>query len=78
MKGINIETILDYQISSIILSFLEDEDIFLKFCVINKNFNKIIFNMKAYDKIWKDKFVYEFSSEIEQSNGIILNQVKKD
>jgi hypothetical protein len=78
MKGITIETIFDCQISSIILSFSEDEDIFLKFCVINKNFNKIIFKMKNYDKIWKDKFFYEFSCELEQSNGIILKQMQKD
>ena len=39
--------------------------------MLNKNFYDIIKNLKTYKKIWKDKFVVEFSSNQDIKNGII-------
>lgn len=57
---------------------MNDQDIFLKFCLLNRNFNEIIKNLKSFGKIWKDKFIEEFSSNQDIQNGIIKNQSLKD
>ena len=38
-------------------------DAFLKFCLLNKSFYQIMEKLKTFPKLWKIKFVQEFTND---------------
>jgi len=54
------------EISSILLEHLTISEIFLKFNLLNRNFNSIVENLKTYPKLWRIKYLQEFLSAVDK------------
>jgi hypothetical protein len=49
---LNLESVFDPQLSSILVQYLTVEEIFLKLGMLNKNFNTIVNQLKQYKNLW--------------------------
>ena len=58
------ESTFSVDISFVLADFLTVEELFTKFCVLNRNFKETTESLKEFKKIWTRKFLIEFASEI--------------
>ena len=64
--------------SSILVESLSMSDIFLKFCLLNKNFCHIFEKLKTYPKLWKIKFVQEFTNNKDRKEQVYGSPLEQE
>ena len=52
-----IEKALGTEISSVMIEYLTDSEIFLKFSFLNKNFAEVVYQLRGYHKIWRERYL---------------------
>ena len=57
------QSTFNVEICSILVEIMSMEDVFLKFNLLNKNFNDVMEKLKKFPKLWKMKFLQEFISD---------------
>jgi hypothetical protein len=56
------------------VEILTMNDVFLKFNLLNKNFNDIMEKLKKFPKLWKMKFLQEFVSNKDKEEKHYVRQ----
>lgn len=64
--------------SSILVESLSMSDIFLKFCLLNKNFYHVLEKLKTFPKLWKIKFVQEFTNNKDKKEKIYASAQEQE
>ena len=64
--------------SSILVESLCMSDAFLKFCVLNRNFYQIFEKLKAFPKLWKIKFIQEFTNNKDRKDKVYASPTEQE